>query len=145
MKAPPPAWVFLILRCLVGGVFIYAGALKIRDPQAFADSIATFQLLPMAVINPLAIVLPPFEILVGLALMLGWWKRAMSLAVMILLAVFLVALASALARGLQVDCGCFGSGPPSAWKTWYALGRDVLLLGGAWILHRREWRAAGPA
>lgn len=120
-------WVHLILRVSLGGVFIYAGILKIQSPQVFADSINAFQLLPDTCINLLALSLPVFEILIGGMLLIDFQLRIASFSTLILSVIFAVALTSALARGLKIDCGCFGSGTPSTSKTWFSLGRDVLL------------------
>jgi putative oxidoreductase len=133
-------WVLAGLRWLVGGVFLYAGALKMGNPQAFADSIATFRLLPPLLISSLALGLPVFEMTCGLLLILGWGRRPAALGILLLAGVFAVALGQALVRGLEVDCGCFGGGAPSAAKTWWALGRDFVLSGLAWILYCAEFR-----
>lgn len=122
------------LRVIIGGIFVYAGAAKFSDPQAFADSIATFKLLPPQIINILALSLPPFEIIIGIALLIGVQTRATSFALIVLTLIFAFALIQALARGLLVDCGCFGSGEPSIMKTVMSLARDFLLLFGCiWI------------
>ena len=131
-------WVSLLLRLILGGCFLYAGILKIQSPQAFVDSIASFQLLPNPFINLLAITLPVFEVIVGLMLITGYERGLAALSVLILTSVFAVAMISALARGLQVDCGCFGTGEPSAFKTWLSLGRDLLFGGMAWMIWTRE-------
>jgi len=131
-------WLLLVMRLVLGGVFLYAGILKMQSPQAFADSIAEFQLLPTAFINPLAISLPVFEMIVGIMLITGFERGLAAFSVLILTAIFAVALISALARGLQVDCGCFGSGEPSLLKTWLWLGRDILLGVMAWIVVARS-------
>lgn len=129
-------WFWLGLRLALGGAFIYAGAVKLRSPQDFADSIATFQLLPAALINLLALGLPPFEIIVGLLLVLDLRLRVAALACLIMTGGFAVALGLALARGIAVDCGCFGGGGlPSVAKNWLALGRDILLCGAAISLY----------
>ena len=127
------------LRWLVGGIFLYAGILKIGNPQAFADSVATFQLLPSFLIPSLALGLPLFEITCGLLMILGWGRRPAALGILVLAGVFALALLQALLRGLEVDCGCFGGGAPSEGKTWLALGRDVVLGGLAWVLYRAEF------
>lgn len=127
-------WVRLILRMVLGGVFLYAGILKMQAPQSFADSIATFQLLPITFINLLAISLPVFEMAVGVMLIIGVKPDLAAFSVLILTVVFAAALVSALARGLKIDCGCFGGGPPSALKTWFSLGRDILLGGLACLI-----------
>ena len=132
-------WVLLILRVFLGGVFLYAGISKMRSPQTFADSIATFELLPPFFINLVAISLPVFEIAVGLMLVVGFATEVASFSVLILTVVFAAALISALAQGLKIDCGCFGGGAPSTLKTWLALGRDLLLGGLAWFVGGRSW------
>ena len=136
-------WLYLGLRLLLGGVFLYAGTLKLISPQPFADSIATFRLLPEAVINLLALGLPVFELSVGCLLFSGRLSGAASLAALVMTSVFALAMVSALIRGLPVDCGCFGSGAPAAHHGWIALGRDLILSGVAFVLYRRElWRHA---
>lgn len=139
LKLPPLAspWPLRVLRWAIGAVFVYAGTLKLLAPQDFADSIAGFRLLSPLSINVLALSLPPFEILVGTLLLLGWRTRAASLAVLLMTTIFALALASALLRGLSVDCGCFGGGTASRWRTSLSLGRDLLLFGTAAVLYRQ--------
>jgi hypothetical protein len=132
-------WTILVLRLALGGILLYAGITKISNTQAFADSIATFQILPASLINLLAMALPPFEILVGAMLVLGYELRVAAFASVFLTIVFAFALGQALLRGLEVDCGCFGSGKPSPWKTWISLGRDLLMLAAALLIYRRQW------
>jgi uncharacterized membrane protein YphA (DoxX/SURF4 family) len=127
MKFLENRWFLLVLRLALGGVFLYAGATKVTNPQAFADSIATFKMLPPQLLNILALGLPPFEILLGLMLISGWKARAASLALAGLSIVFGLALGQALIRRLEVDCGCFGSGEPSTLKTWASFGRAFVL------------------
>lgn len=121
-------WTLCASAWVVGIVFITAGVLKIQDPWAFADSIASYQVLPRSLINALALGLPPFEILTGILCISGCQRRAAVFALLTLTLIFSVALAQSLARGLEVDCGCFGGGSSSLWKTWAALGRDLLLV-----------------
>lgn len=130
-------FVLWTLRLLIGGIFIYAGVIKFQDPQAFADSIASFQILPKLSINLFALSLPPFEVIAGTLLIFGRWQRAGAFSILVLTVVFTMALSQALVRGLKVDCGCFGGGEPVAWKTWASLGRDILLIAGTWVIYRR--------
>ena len=126
----------LILRLIVGGVFVVAGALKIWEPAAFATDIGNYRLLPHEAINLLAIMLPWIEVAAGLLLILGIWKRASALVVTVLMIVFLVAIAQALARGLDIRCGCFGT--VDARKVGIlALAQDAALLAmAAWLAWR---------
>ncbi len=122
----------------IAAVFIYAGIDKIRDPLQFADSIAAFAILPAVLINLLAMGLPPFEIACGLLLIGPWTRRVGSLAVAIILVVFIIALSSALLRGLTLDCGCFGVGAPSRPRMWLELALDAALLSGALFVYLRS-------
>lgn len=139
-------WVSRGLRWIVGAVFLYAGVVKLRGPQDFADSIASFRVLPTAFINGFAVTLPPFEVLTGVLLLVGRHRRAASLAALLMTTVFALAMTSALARGLQIDCGCFGShGAFSPLNTSLSLGRDLLLMAGSAFLYVQALRdtAAG--
>lgn len=127
-------WVLLLLRFVVGGVFVYAGILKLFNPQAFADSIATFQILPPITINLVAMALPPLEILAGGMVVLGLSVARAASVLAILTWAFMMALLQAGLRGLEVDCGCFGGGEPSVWTPWIALMRNGILLAGCWWL-----------
>ena len=127
-------WFLLTVRIVLGVIFLYAGVTKIANPLAFADSVATFKLLPPQLLNVVALSLPPLEVLLGLMLVAGVQVRAASLGLVMLSIVFGIALGQALARGLVVDCGCFGSGQPSAWKTWASFGRaGLLLICSGWV------------
>jgi uncharacterized membrane protein YphA (DoxX/SURF4 family) len=120
----------LCARFALGGVFVIAGALKIGDPAGFATAITHYQLLPEWA-PVLATVLPTMEIVGGAALLAGPppWRRAGALCLGALMVMFTVAAASALARGVDVACGCFGSasGAVGAWT----LVRDGALLAAA--------------
>jgi putative oxidoreductase len=126
------------LRLGIGGAFIYAGWLKAQDPVSFADSVNSFAILPSRLISTFALALPMFEIVAGVLLVINWPKRIGALALMSLTAVFCVALVLAIARGLDVNCGCFG---PSASTTnpWVDLTRDLLIVSGCVCLYRSDW------
>ena len=101
--------VLLIFRLVLGGLFVYAGAVKVLDPLDFAQNIRNYQLVGQSLSFVAAIVLPWLEILAGLALILGVWTRGAALAITGLLVFFIVLTAVTMVRGLDVDCGCFGS------------------------------------
>ena len=102
-------WLLLFLRIIVGGVFIWAGALKIADPLAFAQSIKNYQVFPNALAFLIAVVLPWVEVLSGAFLIIGLFKRSSALLISLLLVGFIGLVALALARGVDTSCGCFGS------------------------------------
>jgi len=101
--------VLLAFRLVLGGLFVYAGAVKVLEPLDFAQNIRNYQLVGQSLSFVAAIVLPWLEILAGLALILGVWTRGAALVVTGLLVFFIVLTAVTMIRGLDVDCGCFGS------------------------------------
>jgi uncharacterized membrane protein YphA (DoxX/SURF4 family) len=133
-----PDYAVLGLSLALAAIFAYAGIDKIRDPQQFADNIAGFAILPAALINLLALTLPIFEIACALLLLLPFTRRVASLAVALTCLMFFTALASALLRGLTLDCGCFGVGAPSRSKMWLELGLDVVLFTAALSVYLRS-------
>lgn len=135
-------WFLFCLRLALGGLFLYAGITKIGNPQAFADSIATFKMLPPQLINIMALGLPPFEVLLGFMLMSGWKARTASLGIAALAIIFAIVLGQAIVRGLSVDCGCLGSGEPSVLKTWLSFARaGGLFLIGTWLYAGNRMKA----
>lgn len=118
----------LICRLVVGGAFIYAGILKMLGPVEFADAIASFQLVPDVWIGLVALGLPPLEVVAGAMLIIGCQVRMAALTILGMTVVFAAALIQALARGLEVDCGCFGAGDSSVASMWLSLGRDLVLM-----------------
>lgn len=118
----------LIVRLFIGGMFIYASYYKIVEPISFAKSIWYYHLVPGYLINIVALVMPWLELLCGLGLILGIFYRGSVLWVNIMLLVFMIALATAVVRGISIDCGCFkasAAGTDSAKET---LIRDVGLF-----------------
>ena len=124
-------WLATAARLVLGGVFVVAGALKVPDPAAAVRAVRAYQLLPEPLVGPVAFGLPVVEIAIGLALLAGVFVRTAAIASAVLLTVFVLAVASAWVRGLQIDCGCFGKGGAvSAGETAYPteILRDVGLL-----------------
>jgi uncharacterized membrane protein YphA (DoxX/SURF4 family) len=139
----PGQVILLLLRLGIGGIFLYAGALKIWDPLQFALDVEHYELTSRSVSTLVAIYLPWLEAITGLALL----TRRLPLGALLLLAgmtlVFIAAIVSAWARGLDISCGCFGR-EADAIKTNFPLiiGRDLALLAGIGLLLVAEWRAA---
>ena len=139
----PAKIILLLLRLALGGVFIYAGALKIVDAPGFAKAVHHFQLTPWPVSLLLAIYLPWLEVLAGLALIVRRLALGASLALVIMSAVFLIALSIAWARGLDISCGCFGKEEHNIQTHFPQLFlRDAALLAAAITLFIAELRAA---
>jgi uncharacterized membrane protein YphA (DoxX/SURF4 family) len=99
----------LLLRLLLALVFIFAAVEKISDPGNFSVSIANYKLFPAEFINVPAIIIPWIELISGLLLLLGISVKENSAIVTFLLVVFTIAVIISLFRGLNIDCGCFGT------------------------------------
>lgn len=96
-------------RLILGVIFVYASYDKILHPKAFAEVIYNYQILPDGFINVTAIFLPWLEMLMGIFLITGFWMPGTVIWCNTLLVVYIGALCFNLARGLDVDCGCFST------------------------------------
>lgn len=136
-------WLRTGARIILGGVFVVAGVLKLPDPAAAVRAVRAYRILAEPLAAPVAFGLPVIEIAVGLALLAGVVVRTAATVSAVLLVVFIGAVGSAWARGLQIDCGCFGNGGQvGAGRTAYPteIVRDVGLLLVALALAR--WPAS---
>lgn len=134
-----------VVAFIIGGLFIYAGAVKVIDPVEFARDIDNYKMLPWQIGVGLALYLPWLEILAGLALITRVLYRGGVFILTVLMAVFVVATIIARARGLDISCGCFGHASKYLSFAWH-LVLDFLLLGGLVLLWRRSLsRADVPA
>ena len=131
------AWIGLPLRLDLGGVFLLACHDKILHPSGFALDVATYQLLPLQLVNLQALVLPWLELFVGLMLVVAFRTRAAALLVNAMMVMFMAALVWALMQGLDMGCGCFaseGGDDPISWHTivrdgiWLAMGLYIQLF-----------------
>jgi uncharacterized membrane protein YphA (DoxX/SURF4 family) len=120
-------WVVLVLRIALGAIFLFAGAAKVGHADQFAAQIAGFRLLPQPVVAPLAVALPYLEILLGGYLVVGLFTRTAAWFAVALLAVFDLAVASAVVRGMTVSCGCFGPNDTTV-TTWAEVARDAVFV-----------------
>ena len=128
-----------LLAIAVGALFIYAGILKALDPAQFAGDIANFRLLPQLAGAVLAVYLPWLEIVCGMALVFKKTYRGALLILTALCLIFLAALASTMARGLDISCGCFGHAHPH--PLWGSLLLDVFLLAALCFVLAAEIRS----
>jgi uncharacterized membrane protein YphA (DoxX/SURF4 family) len=117
----------MVVRFALAGLFIYAGVVKLRSPADFALEISRYELLPELSAYAAAM-LPTIELTLGAGLLAlpRPWQRASALGILVLMLVFTVAAGSAIARGLDIECGCFGDA--SGEVTWLTLGRDLVLV-----------------
>jgi hypothetical protein len=128
---------FLLLaaRFVLGIVFVVAAVPKIAQPDAFAVSVEAYEILPVAVVNLIAVVVPWLELLCAVFLIGGARVRPSAALLGVMLAVFIVAISTAVLRGLNINCGCYGgTGTPVGWGK---VLEDVALLVPVWLLLRR--------
>ncbi|PKN54023.1 MAG: DoxX family protein [Deltaproteobacteria bacterium HGW-Deltaproteobacteria-14] len=150
---PGHAWLGLAARVYLGVVFLMACVHKIAHPEVFALDIAAYDFLPTELVNLLAITLPWVELVAGVMIIVGIRARAAALLIAVMLVAFIIPLAVALVRGLDLSCGCFAPGvgeedPISGWTlvrdgSWLVLCLYVLLLDRAplgldYLLGRRR-------
>src|SRR6266700_5584452 len=143
MDLPSPNILCRIAALIVGGIFIYAGAMKIFDPTGFANDIDNYKILPWPLTIRLAFYLPWLEILCGLAVILGLLYRGALLVLTVLISIFIIASVIAKARGLDITCGCFGHA--SKYLSFFGhLALDFVLLavlGALWFTNRAQRQA----
>jgi uncharacterized membrane protein YphA (DoxX/SURF4 family) len=143
-------WVSTAARLVLGAVLVVAGGLKVADPQASVAAVRAYELLPTGLATIVGWGLPFLELVLGLLLLAGIAVRPAALTTALLLVVFVAAVVSAAARGLSIDCGCFGGGgpvPPGQTAYVSEIVRDVALLAAAvWLVVRPHSRLSlgGP-
>ncbi len=124
-------WLTLLFRLILGGVLLAAGALKIGNLQKSAMAVRAYEMLPVEVANFLGYALPWIEIGMGLLLIVGASVKICGLLGALTMLAFIIAIAQAWARGLSIDCGCFGGGgtiDPEDTKYLSEIIRDIGLL-----------------
>ena len=122
-----------VLRVLIGGTMVWAGLAKIPEPGLFAQTVRAYDVLPLAAVNPFAVVVPWIELAVGGCLALGLWTRSSAVVALLLLLSFAVALGINIHRGADLSCGCFGLDGTQG-SLYHTLIRDVLLMLAALLL-----------
>ena len=120
-------WLLMLLRFVLGGLFMLAGVLKLQDPSKFALEISNYQLISTGT-TAMAALLPAIEIVAGAALIVlpQAWRRAAAFLILLMVMMFSVAVSSAYFRGINIDCGCFGGAASPI--TWVTLVRNLGLL-----------------
>ena len=133
------AWLAVPARWYLGALFVAASWHKLAEPRSFAVDVATYDLLPLSLVNLVAVTLPAVELSAGVLLLLGARVRAAALLVAAMMGTFLAALLVALARGLDMSCGCFASqGAAEDPISWLTVLRDVLWLALALLVLARD-------
>jgi len=140
-------WLTVRVQIALGAIFVAAALPKIADPPSFAHMIYNYRILPGALINLSALVMPWVELLAGLCLILGVWTRSARWIVGLMLVVFMIAISINLFRGNAIDCGCFDTS--AANKTyderirdmWIVILRDagmLIMIAQLWFAERSQ-------
>ena len=135
-------WLTFVFRLILGGVLLVAGALKVTDPYSSATSVRAYQILPVDLANLLGFILPFAEVAIGIFLIVGIWVRLNAIAGGALMIMFIIAIGQAWARGISLDCGCFGKGglldtdELPVWNYTLEIARDIVLGAFAVYIYR---------
>ncbi len=145
MKSRFSRYFFICTRLLLGVIFIAASIDKIAHPAEFAKIVYNYQILPGHLINIMAIVLPWLEAVLGLFILCGWCLPGAAVLANLLLVTFFGALSFAVARGIDINCGCFSTKASGSPLTVWYLARDslFLLLGSTVMIQVFRARSAG--
>lgn len=131
-------WGSLVVRLGLGGIFLVAGWLKVGDLAASGRAVNAYQIMPYDAAMIVGAAQPFVEIVVGLLLIVGLATRLAAWAGAIMMVAFIAGIASAWARGLNIDCGCFSKGgqlPPGVIPNYLPeILRDVAFLAMAIFL-----------
>lgn len=127
----------LACRLVLAGLLLWAGVSKASDHQGSILSVNSYDVLPDTLVRLTATLLPWIEIAIAMLLILGLFVRFAGASTAILTAVFVAGMAQAKARGLQIDCGCFGAGGAGDGVSWWDILRDVpIVLAGLFLTLR---------
>ncbi|HEY0638183.1 MAG TPA: MauE/DoxX family redox-associated membrane protein [Pseudonocardiaceae bacterium] len=129
-----------IARIGLAGIWLVSGVLKALEPEQTYLAVAAYDVLPTGLVDPVATALPFLEIALGVLLLVGFGTRAVAVTSAAVLLVFIAGVVQAWARGLSIDCGCFGGGgevAPGETRYPQELARDLgFLLLAAWLVVR---------
>lgn len=102
--------IFVVLRVILGIFFIVSGSEKLISPKEnFLYVVQSYEVLPKSLENIVVQIIPWWEFLLGVFLMLGLWLKPVLMGLMILTAMFINVVGQAIIRDLPItECGCFG-------------------------------------
>jgi len=125
-------WLTLLVRLTLGGILLIAGAIKVPNLPKSAMAVRAYEVLPITLANFLGYTLPWIEIGLGLLLIVGVLVKISGALGALTMLTFIIAITQAWARGLSIDCGCFGGGGtinPEDTKYLSEIIRDMGLMG----------------
>lgn len=136
-----------LARFGLAAVWLASGWLKLSDELTTKQAIRAYRLFPLDIIPTLAVLIPAMELALGVLLLLGLFLRATSIVSAVIFVLFIAGIVSAWARGLTIDCGCFGGGGenPNAGPANYLteIARDLaFIVMAGWTVWRPFTKAA---
>ena len=139
-RRPMRHWMLFFMRLVLGGIFSFSAWSKIMAPQALADAIVGFDIIPESIALEAAIMLIWLELICGTFMLLGLWARATVIVITGMLTLFEIGLISVVVRGIEVNCGCFGqfSEMQVGWNT--IIRNLVQLVFCALLLYYGSWK-----
>ncbi len=121
--------ILFILRLFFASLFTFAAIPKLQAPFEFSSLVAQYQILPLFLINAFSAWLPAFEVVIALGLIFTPFVKQISRLLLVLMILFIIALAQALIRDLGITCGCFSvDGAQNKSGAWFSLIRDIVFL-----------------
>lgn len=133
-------WIGLAFRVILAAVLIYAGVIKVFEPDGARNAILAYRIFDAGIATFLGWALPIGEIVIGLLLLVGLFVRWAGLVTALLMMGFVIGIASVWMRGYNIDCGCFGgggdiTGEGKNWRYASEILRDLLFAGmGVWLV-----------
>ncbi len=121
-------WSIHVIRIFLGALFVFSGILKMTDLVTFSEAVYKFQMLPDYLINLVTVLIPSAEVVCGLALILGIFKRGASLILTVLMTMFTIVIAVTLSKGIAFNCDCFGPLQLLEEMSWFSVFTNVLLI-----------------
>jgi uncharacterized membrane protein YphA (DoxX/SURF4 family) len=138
--------VTIVVRILLGGIFLYSCIGKIADPSAFAAILTNYQLFPPHLVSATAVVFPWIEAACGLALVFGRYEKGAALLVSLMMVVFIGIIQYNNYRGLNIACGCFSLSAEAPSNIVVNTLRNLFILAaGAWVLIYPKHQRLTPA
>ncbi|GAA1983217.1 MauE/DoxX family redox-associated membrane protein [Kitasatospora viridis] len=146
VDGPVAEWISTAVRLGLAVVWAWAGLAKISDPAVAAQAVRAYRILPEGLVKPVGYGLPFLELALALLLVLGLGTRIVAVISIVLLLTFIAGISSAWARGISIDCGCFGGGgavDKSQTEYGQEIARDCgFLLLALWLVYRPRSKAS---
>jgi uncharacterized membrane protein YphA (DoxX/SURF4 family) len=133
MKIFTNKYLLFVIRITIGALFIYSAAVKIMDNEYFVKSVENYKILSPDFIKVIAFLIPSLELIIGTFILLGIFTKESAALGGLMMIVFIAAIIIALSRGLNIDCGCFGTKTSSKVGFIKIIENFFILLGFLWL------------